>query len=154
MPAEYLAASKQKQSQKPKPAGAGPPSVANKKNPVPGLLNVTTKFEAVKKPRFPPQNATVTATASPAPPAAEELRNSEVNKVTEALENTGIDERQEISKKLKKLRKKIREIEEIETKQAAGESKRLEKDQAEKIRKKAEILAEIKLLEEQRRELK
>jgi len=51
------------------------------------------------------------------------------------------------AKQLKKLRKKIREIEQIESRIQAGEQKKLDKDQLDKVKKKSEILRQIKDLE-------
>lgn len=148
MPADYLATAKQKRDkQQKKSSVAAEPATNNKKNPSPGVLNITTKFEPVKKSRFPPQLQPTPQVHSVTPTEDD----AGIDELSEALDGAAIDVRQEISKKLKRLRKKIREIEEIEAKRSGGE--KLEKDQQEKIRKKAEVLEEIKQLEDQRRDL-
>jgi len=74
----------------------------------------------------------------------------EINSMAQALEDTlKLDGSQEVdpAKQLKKLRKKIREIEQIESRIQAGEQKKLDKDQLDKVKKKSEILRQIKDLE-------
>lgn len=51
------------------------------------------------------------------------------------------------SKRLKTLKKKLREIEAIEEKIASSEIKKPEKDQLEKVHRKADVLSEILALE-------
>lgn len=51
------------------------------------------------------------------------------------------------AKRLKNLKKKIRDIESIEAKIASGEVKTLDKDQLEKVNRKADILSDILALE-------
>ncbi|XP_020818045.1 partner of Y14 and mago [Drosophila serrata] len=116
---------------------AGPKN--NPKAPTPGVLVL-------------PQSSTC-----PPPPKANQPsgRSKEVNAVAKALENTlRLEEgAQEIdaNKQLKKLRKKIREIELIESRIQAGEQKKLDKDQLDKVKKKSEILRQIKALESEQR---
>ncbi|XP_030381114.1 partner of Y14 and mago [Scaptodrosophila lebanonensis] len=74
-----------------------------------------------------------------------------VIEVARTLEDTlKLDDVEKIdtAKQIKKLRKKIREIELIESRMKAGEVKKLDKDQLDKIKKKPEILEQIKLLED------
>lgn len=146
MPVEFMAAAKQKR-EKDKAKAACPPQP--KKNPTPGLLNITTMFESVKKPGSRQAQPAPTQPPPPQPPNPE----PQLVELTDAMDGAAIDARQEISKKLKKLRKKIREIEDIEAKVATGETKKLEKDQQDKVRKKQEILNEIKQLDAERKEL-
>lgn len=119
-----------------------------KPNPTPGLLNITSKFEPVRKPKN-----------TPTPAAETELNTSSdvaenISEMTDQMNDLNMDERQEISKKLKKLRKKLREIEEIESRINSGGLAKPEKDQLEKISKKGEILNEIQELENVRKGLK
>ncbi|KAL7736687.1 hypothetical protein ACLKA6_015550 [Drosophila palustris] len=52
------------------------------------------------------------------------------------------------AKQIKKLRKKIREIEQIESKIQAGDVNKLDKDQLDKVKKKPEILKQLRKIEE------
>ncbi|XP_017070411.1 partner of Y14 and mago [Drosophila eugracilis] len=74
----------------------------------------------------------------------------DINAISKALEDSlkldGTQD-QDPAKQLKKLRKKIREIEQIESRIQAGEQKKLEKDQLDKVKKKSEILRQIQALE-------
>ncbi|XP_022224080.2 partner of Y14 and mago [Drosophila obscura] len=73
-----------------------------------------------------------------------------VNGITNALEDKlkiSLPEEVDTEKQLKKLRKKIREIEQIESRIQAGEHKKLDKDQLDKVKKKAEILKQLTALE-------
>ncbi|XP_034478851.1 partner of Y14 and mago [Drosophila innubila] len=65
----------------------------------------------------------------------------------DALKLTDADE-VDIAKQIKKLRKKIREIEQIESKMQAGDVNKLDKDQLDKVKKKPEILKQLRKLEE------
>ncbi|XP_017018565.1 partner of Y14 and mago [Drosophila kikkawai] len=81
--------------------------------------------------------------------------SKEVNAVTKALGDTlrleeGAQEL-DANKQLKKLRKKIHEIELIESRIQAGEQKKLDKDQLDKVKKKSDILRQIKALESEKR---
>ncbi|KQS63061.1 partner of Y14 and mago [Drosophila erecta] len=74
----------------------------------------------------------------------------DINSISKTLEDAlKLDAPQEVdpAKQLKKLRKKIREIEQIESRIQAGEQKKLDKDQLDKVKKKSEILRQIKDLE-------
>lgn len=73
---------------------------------------------------------------------------AEIDTITKDISNIEL-QNSELSKKLKKLRKKIREIEAIQAKLKSGELKKPDKDQLEKVKKRKEILKEIKLIEEQ-----
>lgn len=152
MPAEYVQAVKaerQKKQRKDANVVAAPP----KKNPVPGLLTVTSKFEPVKKPKFNAINQTQNSTNT-TNNAVNQVQD-QIEQVTEQLNGTSIDDlRQEISKKLKKLRKKLRDIEDIETKLKARELNSLDKEKQDKVKRKSEVLNEIMKLEEQRKDLK
>ncbi|XP_018794942.1 PREDICTED: partner of Y14 and mago [Bactrocera latifrons] len=63
------------------------------------------------------------------------------------------DEGLDTSKKLKKLRKKLREIETIEQRIKSGELKKPEKDQLDKVKRKKDVIKEIKQLEEEEESL-
>lgn len=124
---KQLKKQQQKQEQQQKTA-------ANKVNATPGLLHVTSKFEAVKKPKNSPALAEITS-------KVDDMSISEAD-------------RQDLSKKLKKLRKKLREIEEIEQKMDTGELAKPEKDQLDKVARKSDVLAEIQELESTRKLVK
>ncbi|BFG05421.1 partner of Y14 and mago [Drosophila madeirensis] len=73
-----------------------------------------------------------------------------VNVISDALADKltlNVPEDVDTEKQLKKLRKKIREIEQIESRIQAGEHKKLDKDQLDKVKKKAEILKQLAALE-------
>ncbi|XP_026841820.1 partner of Y14 and mago [Drosophila persimilis] len=73
-----------------------------------------------------------------------------VNVISNALADKlklNVPEDVDTEKQLKKLRKKIREIEQIESRIRAGEHKKLDKDQLDKVKKKAEILKQLSALE-------
>ncbi|XP_064542783.1 partner of Y14 and mago [Drosophila montana] len=77
---------------------------------------------------------------------------SEISKLTNTLDDTltlGDDGLEiDLAKQIKKLRKKIREIELIESRIKAGDINKLDKDQLEKVKKKPEILKQLKKIEE------
>ncbi|XP_017002005.3 partner of Y14 and mago [Drosophila takahashii] len=80
----------------------------------------------------------------------QQAQQEQINSISKALEDTlRLEGSQEAdpAKQLKKLRKKIREIEQIESRIQAGEQKKLDKDQLDKVKKKSEILRQIKELE-------
>uniref|UniRef100_A0A336MRZ7 Partner of Y14 and mago n=1 Tax=Culicoides sonorensis TaxID=179676 RepID=A0A336MRZ7_CULSO len=126
-------------------------------NSTPGLLNVTSKFEAVKKPK---NNSSSTQQQSSSSSQHENNQKQgkepprNVTEITDKIDDLAIDDRQEVTKKLKKLRKKLREIEEIEQKIASGELAKPEKDQLDKVARKSEILSEIQELESVRKVVK
>ncbi|XP_016953595.1 partner of Y14 and mago [Drosophila biarmipes] len=109
--------------------------------------------EAGKQPKAATPGVLVFPPSTCPPPKANQQQPSgsrEINSVAQALEDTlKLDGAQEVdpAKQLKKLRKKIREIEQIESRIQAGEQKKLDKDQLDKVKKKAEILRQIKDLE-------
>ncbi|XP_017865041.1 PREDICTED: partner of Y14 and mago [Drosophila arizonae] len=81
----------------------------------------------------------------------ESPKDSELSKLTKTLDkNLTIAEDPEVdlAKQIKKLKKKIREIEQIESKIQSGDSSKLDKDQLEKVKKKPQILNQLKALEE------
>ncbi|XP_023171783.1 partner of Y14 and mago [Drosophila hydei] len=81
----------------------------------------------------------------------ESPKDCELSKLTKTLDkNLTIVEEPEmdIAKQIKKLKKKIREIEQIETKIQSGDINKLDKDQMEKVKKKPEILRQLKTIEE------
>ncbi|KRG04927.1 partner of Y14 and mago [Drosophila mojavensis] len=81
----------------------------------------------------------------------ESPKDSELSKLTKTLDkNLTIAEDPEVdlAKQIKKLKKKIREIEQIESKIQSGDSSKLDKDQREKVKKKPQILNQLKALEE------
>lgn len=153
MPAEYVQAAKAERQKKLKKEAhtAAPP----KKNSIPGILNITSKFEPVKKPKF-NTNQTQNTTTN----AANQVQESpepcidDIDQIANQLNDTALDPKQENAKKVKKLRKKIRDIEEIEARLQSGELKSLDKEKQDKINRKKEILNEIKQLEETRKDLK
>lgn len=77
---------------------------------------------------------------------------SEIAKLSNTLDNNltlrdGLEI--DLAKQVKKLRKKIREIELIESRIKAGDINKLDKDQLEKVKKKPEILKQLKKIEEE-----
>lgn len=97
-----------------------------------------------------PAVATKPASTSQAPKPNQPSKSREVDAISKTLdEKLKLDAPPEVdaAKQLKKLRKKIREIEQIEIRIKAGEQKKLDKDQLDKVKKKPEILRQIRDLE-------
>lgn len=119
----------------------------SKTNPAPGVIVLPTGKSAASGKATPiPKEKSPSKVAQAKPVQFQE----EVTKVAEAVENLDLDEKTELAKKLKKLKKKIREIEVIEAKLKSGELKKPEKDQLDKVKRKKQILGEIKELEGQK----
>lgn len=81
----------------------------------------------------------------------ESPKDSELSKLTKTLDKSLTlteDPGADLAKQIKKLKKKIREIEQIESKIQSGDSNKLDKDQMEKVKKKPQILKQLKALEE------
>ncbi|XP_068144742.1 partner of Y14 and mago [Drosophila tropicalis] len=101
-----------------------------------------------------PQVQTTTTSSSAAtntPKANQTAAKKNVNALAKTLdESLKLEDASEAdaAKLLKKLRKKVREIEQIESRIQAGEQKKLDKDQLEKVKKKTEILKQITSLEQ------
>ncbi|XP_016974005.1 partner of Y14 and mago [Drosophila rhopaloa] len=113
--------------------------------------------DAARQPKAPTPGVLVVSPPSTCPPPKVNQQPSgsrEINSLSRALEDTlKLDGSQEVdpAKQLKKLRKKVREIEQIESRIQAGEQKKLDKDQLDKVKKKSEILRQIKALESEPR---
>ncbi|XP_017958677.1 partner of Y14 and mago [Drosophila navojoa] len=81
----------------------------------------------------------------------ESPKDPEISKLTKTLDKKltlAEDPEVDLAKQIKKLKKKIREIEQIESKIQSGDSNKLDKDQMEKVKKKPQILNQLKALEE------
>lgn len=72
--------------------------------------------------------------------------------ITEGISDLAVSSEEELAKKIKKLRKKMREIEKIEAKLSAGELKNPEQDQLDKVKRKNQILDELRELESEEAE--
>lgn len=112
------------------------------KQPIPGLLVLNKSTGAKSKAQKSPNPAPKKPPEKKTPPPPQ----TSTDEVTEQLGSLDI---QDPAKKLKKLRRKIREIETIEGKLKSGELKNPEKDQLDKVARKAEIIREIAQLEAQ-----
>ncbi|XP_043642861.1 partner of Y14 and mago [Drosophila teissieri] len=112
--------------------------------------------ESGRQPKAPAPGVLVMPPSTCPPPKVSQQQQQQpsgsrdINSISKALEDTlKLEAPQEVdpAKQLKKLRKKIREIEQIESRIQAGEQKKLDKDQLDKVKKKSEILRQIKELE-------
>lgn len=101
--------------------------------------------------------ATTTAKTEPAPQINNNTScSSKIDEVTEAMQNS-LKIREdvvELSKRLKRLRRRLRELDILEEKIKSGEIQKPQKDQVEKISRRAEMEKEVEELEKQREELK
>ncbi|KRF98138.1 uncharacterized protein Dwil_GK27648 [Drosophila willistoni] len=113
-----------------------------------------TKTVSSSVPQVQTNTSSTTSSSSAAtntPKANQTAAKKNVNALAKTLdESLKLEDSSETdaTKLLKKLRKKIREIEQIESRIQAGEQKKLDKDQLEKVKKKAEILKQITSLEQ------
>ncbi|GAB0098250.1 Partner of Y14 and mago [Sergentomyia squamirostris] len=115
------------------------------KPPIPGLLLIN-KNPATGGAKAKAQKSTTNPNAKK-PPEKKPAGASSIDTIGEQLNSVHLE--QDPARKLKKLRRKIREIEVIEAKLKMGELKNPEKDQLDKVARKAEIAREIAELEEQ-----
>ncbi|XP_059609356.1 partner of Y14 and mago [Phlebotomus argentipes] len=104
---------------------------------IPGLLVLNKSTGAKAKPHSAPKKPPEKKTSPPVTSTALE----------DATRQLGDVQLEDPAKKLKKLRRKVREIEVIEAKLKSGELKNPEKDQLDKVARKADIVREIAKLE-------
>lgn len=108
------------------------------------------KVNKVEKDTTPKTKSCAIGTSKPTK-HIEPAKESEVALITKTLDDgLTLNDTNDvnISKQIKKLRKKIREIEQIENKIESGSINTLDKDQLDKVKKKPDILKQLRSIEE------
>nr|CAG4645969.1 EOG090X0KVN [Lynceus sp. MCZ IZ 141354] len=138
----------------PELANSNRQNTAEHKPYIPGLPTETapkTSKKKKKKSKEAEVQAVVVEEPFASGPAVkhEPPKEKSVEKITKQIETTAISGEPvtDPAKRLKNLKKKLRDIEALEEKQKSGQVAQLDKDQMEKIRRKAEVVKEIRQLE-------